>query len=177
MHSKVSKLCFFCKKKSFWNSWFWLPSGSQRGCEDNLWYSFFYLDGFVYGKGFFCNGVQWYLSCDFFYYALFPFIAVAYGKQKVVGILMVLFCISGSMAHNIWASYVSKEYIAQTYRVFTQWPQDRELDVYIPPWARYHSHGVGVLFGWVLLSQPGSFEGLTILTRPVDPGKVSRSGY
>ena len=23
----------------------------------------------------------------------------------------------------------------------------------MPPWARYHSHGVGVLFGWLLLSE------------------------
>ena len=31
--------------------------------------------------------------------------------------------------------------------------KDRELDPYMPPWARYHSHGVGVLFGWLLLSE------------------------
>ena len=64
-----------------WN--YGLGQGSQRTCETNLWYSFFYLDGWVHGvegvSGFFCNGVTWYLSCDFFYFALFPFIAVAYG--------------------------------------------------------------------------------------------------
>ena len=31
----------------------------------------------------FCNSATWYLSCDFFYFALFPFTAVAYGKHKV----------------------------------------------------------------------------------------------
>lgn len=138
-----------------WN--YGLGQGSQRTCETNLWYSFFYLDGWVHGvegvSGFFCNGVTWYLSCDFFYFALFPFIAVAYGWRKFVGIGLVLFCISGSMAHNMYSSFVSESYILQTYRIMTQWPQDRELDPYMPPWARYHSHGVGVLFGWLLLAE------------------------
>ena len=31
----------------------------------------------------FCNPATWYLSCDFFYFALFPFTAVAYGRHKV----------------------------------------------------------------------------------------------
>lgn len=148
-----------------------LIKGNQRLCEQNLKYSFFYLDGWLHGvegiEGFgFCNGVQWYLSCDFFYFALFPIMAVAYGKHKVIsrnfhhmtnfqalGVSLVLFCTCGSIAHNMYSSLVSKNYIFQTYRVYTAWPQDRLLDPYMPPWARYHSHGVGVLFGWVLLAE------------------------
>lgn len=71
----------------------------------------------------------------------------------MAGILGVTFCICGSMAHNMYSSFVSESYILQTYRILTQWPNDRELDPYMPPWARYHSHGVGVLFGWLLLSE------------------------
>ena len=58
------------------------------------------------------------------------------------------------MAHNMYSSFVYKNYILQTYRIITSWPsQDRALDPYYPPWARYHSHGIGVLFGWLLLAE------------------------
>ena len=72
---------------------------------------------------------------------------------QALGVSLVMFCTCGSIAHNMYSSLVSKNYIFQTYRVYTAWPQDRLLDPYMPPWARYHSHGVGVLFGWVLLAE------------------------
>ena len=105
-----------------------LAESSQKYCGKNLWFSFFYLDGWVHGtdatEGFgFCNGVTWYLSCDFFYFALFPFMAVLYGWHKMAGILGVMFCICGSMAHNMYSSFVSKSYIFQTYRILPQWTQ------------------------------------------------------
>ena len=101
--------------------------------------------------------MQWYLSNDFFYYALFPFIACAYGRNKVLGILMVLFGIMGSWGHNYWSSKdgerIGSPMIEQTYRIYSSWQTDRKHDPYFPPWARYHSHGVGVLFGWLILEQ------------------------
>ena len=68
---------------------------------------------------------------------------------------MVLFCISGSMAHNIWSSLETNQYIAQQYRIYqyTLAPTDYEKNQYNPPWARYHAHGVGVLFGWLILAE------------------------
>ena len=66
---------------------------------------------------------------------------------------MVCFGICGSIGHNMWSSLVSKNWIYHTYRILTFVPEERELDPYGPPWARYHSHGVGVLFGWLLLAE------------------------
>lgn len=48
---------------------------------------------------------------------------------------------------------VGSPLISQTYRIYSSWPTDRKHDPYFPPWARYHSHGVGVLFGWLILQQ------------------------
>ena len=66
---------------------------------------------------------------------------------------MVIFGICGSIGHNMWSSLVSENWIYQTYRIITFVPEERELDPYGPPWARYHSHGIGVLFGWALLAE------------------------
>ena len=74
--------------------------------------------------------------------------------HRMAGIGMVSALIIGSMTQNMYSSFVYKNYILQTYRIMTSWPsQDRALDPYYPPWARYHSHGVGVLFGWLLLAE------------------------
>ena len=75
----------------------------QRICEQDLWKSFFYLSGWLEGPSGFCNAVQWYLSNDFFYYALFPFIAYAYGRKRIIGVVLVIFGIMGSWGHNYWS--------------------------------------------------------------------------
>ena len=93
------------------------------------------------------------MSNDFFYYAIFPFIALCYGKHKIAGIIACLACISVSVGHNLWASLDLNAYISQTYKIYSAWPADRKHDPYFPVWARYHSHGVGILFGWFLLEE------------------------
>ena len=126
---------------------------TRRACEDGLWKTAFYISGWLENPSGVCNAVQWYLSNDFFYFAIFPFIALCYGRHKIAGIIACLACISVSIGHNLWASLDSHDYIGQTYKIYSAWPADRKHDPYFPVWARYHSHGVGVLFGWFLLEE------------------------
>ena len=126
---------------------------TRRACEDGLWKTVFYISGWLENPSGVCNAVQWYLSNDFFYFAIFPFIALCYGRHKIAGIITCLACISVSIGHNLWASLDSHDYIGQTYKIYSAWPADRKHDPYFPVWARYHSHGVGVLFGWFLLEE------------------------
>ena len=122
-------------------------------CDHDLWRSFFYLSSWLDPATQLCNAVQWYLSCDFFYFALFPFCAIAYGRSKIIGIIWVSILTLISIGYQIWTSYDSQSYIYQTYRIYSAWPNDRKHDPYFTPWARYHSHGIGILFGWTILNE------------------------
>ena len=66
---------------------------------------------------------------------------------------MVSFMILVSFGYQLWTSLDSESYIYQTYRVYSTWPQDQKHDPYFTPWARYHSHGIGILFGWIILNE------------------------
>ena len=92
---------------------------SNTICKHDLWQSFFYLSSWLDPASQLCNAVQWYLSCDFFYYALFPFCAVLYGRKKIAGIILVVILTLISISYQFWTSYDSQSYIYQTYRKAT----------------------------------------------------------
>ena len=119
-----------------------------------------------------CNGVQWYLSCDYFYYAIFPFICILYGKNKALGITTVCLLSFGSWMQNFFASFYTESFIAQTFKTQSYGivydPEDgRWMDTYLSPWARYHSHGVGLLFGWFILHEQKTSQFRKFLKRSV----------
>ena len=103
---------------------------TRRACEDGLWKTVFYISGWLEGPSMVCNAVQWYLSNDFFYFAIFPFIALCYGRHKIAGIIACLACISVSIGHNIWATLDGHDYIAQTYKIYSAWPADRKPGIH-----------------------------------------------
>jgi len=96
----------------------------SRYCEKDLWKSFLFVSGWLENPDFICNGVAWYLSNDFFYYAIFPFLALAYGKHKIAGKIICLMCISVSVGHNFWSSLDSRSYIGQTMKIYSTTPAD-----------------------------------------------------
>ena len=166
----------------------------QRLCENRLWESFLFLrlvlnlmyysrygyhwiiidlktlfSGWLKTPDQLCNGVQWYLSCDFFYYAIFPFICILYGRNKAVGIIIVCLLSLGSWLQNFFASLYTESFIAQTFKPLSTgivgWQDNRWTESYLSPWARYHSHGVGLLFGWFILHEQKTSQLRNFLNR------------
>ena len=76
----------------------------------------------------------------------------------------------GSWLHNFFASLYTESFIAQTFKPLSSgivYGDDRWMESYLSPWARYHSHGVGLLFGWFILHEQKTCQLRKFLNRNI----------
>jgi len=77
----------------------------------------------------------------------------------------------GSWLQNFFASLYTESFIAQTFKPLSPgivgWQDNRWTESYLSPWARYHSHGVGLLFGWFILHEQKTSQLRNFLNRNI----------
>ena len=63
-----------------------------------------------------CGIVTWYLSCEFWFAAIYPLISLVYSKKKILGIAMNIFLILTIWGQNFYSTYFQNLAPFQTYR-------------------------------------------------------------
>jgi len=77
----------------------------------------------------------------------------------------------GSWLQNFFASLYTESVINQSFinswTGIVGWEENRWMESYLSPWARYHSHGVGLLFGWFILHEQKTSQLRNFLNRSI----------
>lgn len=128
-------------------------------CHRDWWKPLLYIQEWVewtdYVPFYQCFGWSWYLSCDFWYFLIFPLFALMFNIAPLLGYLTVLTGILGSISQNFMSSYfndINRPY--QQLKLPLAYPSDAYWEnPYLRPWARFHCYGIGIIFGWVILKK------------------------
>ena len=141
----------------------WQPMQTQlKACEKHWWTNLFYINNLFSDN--YCIGWTWYLANDFQFYAISPPIIILMYKYPLIGglstaALTALSCLAAfivSYEKNLppgSTSYMMNFHIADEFNIYSF------NTIYIKPWTRFCSYGVGMLLGWFIFTKPpGSFR-------------------
>ncbi|KAF6020538.1 hypothetical protein EB796_021152 [Bugula neritina] len=130
-------------------------TAADPNCVTNWWGAIFYMNNFIESNKM-CAGWGWYLSNDFQFFIVTPFVVYLMYITSIGGVVLSIAMVIGS---TIAATSISVRDdlglglggVRDPKHPPANAQQNQNMsDYYFPPWCRYQSFGVGVIFGFIL---------------------------
>ena len=145
----------------------WQPGINQvDGCEKAWWANLLYVNNLYTSN--FCLGWTWYLANDFQFFAISPVLVYYMYKQPKIGFAATASLTILSAMSNFIVSYVNNYPPSSSSRMINVHAKEHYnsdgvfINLYIKPWNRFCSYGVGMLFGFMVFKSPPKFKGLSL---------------
>ncbi|XP_063728872.1 nose resistant to fluoxetine protein 6-like [Symsagittifera roscoffensis] len=140
----------------------WQPNLNEvEGCVHAWWANLLYINNLY--TTYECLPWTWYLANDFQFYCLSPVLVVAMYKRPMLGVGLTAGLVMVSMLSNFVESMVN-DYPAATsfllnYESFPVYNFDGVFNaLYIKPWNRFCSYGVGMILGFIVFKSPAKIK-------------------
>jgi len=145
----------------------WQPyENLVEGCEKAWWANLLYVNN-LYTK-YMCLGWTWYLANDFQFYAMSPPIIYSMYKWPKIGVSVTVILTVLSSVANFIVSYVNNYAPSSSSTLINAdsakyYNTDGVFDnLYVRPWNRFCSYGVGMLFGFLVYKSPARVKNVKI---------------
>lgn len=120
------------------------PTGVNEACEKYWWTEVLFITAWKPKEWLNCLGVTWFLTCDFFYFTISPFIVMIHAASSRVGIILTLALLTVTLAYYLQQSH----HYRLAASLLDQNPGDQGFNMtYYKPETRAGAYLVGTLFG------------------------------
>ena len=136
----------------------WQPYEEEvNSCKTHWWTNMFYINNLFSSN--YCIGWTWYLANDFQFYAISPPIIILMYKYPLIGgavtaTMTAVSCVASAIVSENKnlppgsTSYLMNPLIATEFNI-------KSFDtIYIKPWTRFNSYGIGMFLGWFVFRKP-----------------------